>query len=48
MLGDHTNVAPSAVAYAHRQSAMWRELAHYADQSFKSVNVYYKSPLFVI
>ena len=47
-LGDHTNIAAGAVAYAHRQAAMWRDLAHYADQSFKSVNVNYKSPLFVI
>ena len=47
-LGDHTNVAAGAVAYAHCQAAMWHDLAHYADQSFKSVNVNYKSPLFVI
>ena len=48
MLGNHTNVAAGAMAYAHRQAAMWRDLAHYADQSFKSINVKYKSPLFVI
>ena len=39
MLGDHANVASSAVAYAHHQAAMWHDLAHYADQSFKSVNI---------
>ena len=48
MLGDHANVASSAVAYAHCQAAMWHDLAHYADQLFKSVNINYKSPLFVI
>ena len=48
MLGDHANVASGAVAYAHHQAAMWHDLAHYADQSFKSVNINYKSPLFVI
>jgi len=45
MLGDTTDVSPSAVAYAHRQVAMWHDLAHYADQSFKTVNVNYKSPV---
>ena len=47
-LGDTTDVSPGAAAYAHRQVAMWCDLAHYADKSFNTVNVNYKSPLHVI
>ena len=47
-LGDTTDVSPGAAAYAHRQVAMWCDLAHYADKSFKTVNVNYKSLLHVI
>jgi len=37
--------SPGAAAYAHRKVAMWGALAHYADQSFKNVNINYKSLL---
>lgn len=37
--------SPGAAAYAHRQSAMWRDLAHYADQSFTNTDVTYISPV---
>ncbi|PPQ87765.1 hypothetical protein CVT25_015008 [Psilocybe cyanescens] len=34
---------PGVIAYAHRQSAMWHQLAIIADQSFQQSNRYYKS-----
>lgn len=39
------NLSPGAAAYANRKLVMWRDLARYADQSFKNVNINYKSLL---
>ena len=39
------DTSPGAAAYAHWQSAMWRDLAYYADQSFTNIDVTYISPV---
>jgi len=37
--------SPGPAAYATRKAAMWRQLARFADGSFKNININYKSPL---
>ena len=38
-------LSPGAAAYAHQKVGMWRDLARYADQSFKNVNINYQTIL---
>jgi len=42
---DGSPLSAGAAAYASRKTAMWHDLALYADKSFKNVNNNYKSPL---
>lgn len=42
---DGTPLSLGAAGYAHRKAAMWHDLALYADKSFKSANLNYKSPM---
>ncbi|KAF8235196.1 hypothetical protein L208DRAFT_1257917, partial [Tricholoma matsutake] len=39
------NTPPGSLAYAHRQQAVWYNLAFRADKAFRSTNVDYYSPL---
>ena len=36
-------LSPGAAAYANRKVGMWHDLARYADQSFKNVNINYQT-----